>query len=639
MKRAVCLLCAACLILVGCGSAAENPNAGPDDPPEQEHIHNVQSYTVAATCDEGEKLISYCPDCGERWEETTSPPLGHLYSETSESPSALRKCLRPECLSGVMPESDRIYDAQITYTFDQEKRAEIDGYYREIEAAIREAGAYESGCAQPDSFGSLAENYNAFYQAIGYLSTQYQYANLRYYEDIGSERARADFTEISEYYTQCTSDFYVMFCDIYGSAHRDYFFYGWPQATVEAYLRWGGIYGSEEYVALRNANTGILLERQQIADDSDPSIPGLYGEYVSNYNRLAEIMGYESYPEYAYPNVYYRDFSYRDVGTAEGYVKTYLAPLYSDVYAAYAAFVRSEIWTQSEIDEYKSILTGSFFDNQIANSAVNGYFGTVVKEDAAKKISFAEALQLLAKNGNYFLSDYERAFTSYVASLQTPFIMFGPDGYRTAFTVVHEFGHYFDFLYNGSRSASYELKETHSQGNETLFLAYLRGALSERAYRGILLYQLQYALSLIVSAMAVNRFEIAAFTNEYTGAGSDKLLADGKIAPDEYDELYRCILLDFGIDSDSDYWRRTVFQDPCYYVAYAFSRVCSLQLLIEADKSYADAVNKYLKLFTYSDDDSPSDYRSVLEYAGLYDYNNEALYREIAGYVANHAFG
>ena len=72
MKKVACVLSAACLIFVGCGSAGE-----PEDPPVQGHVHQLQSYTVDATCIEGAKRISFCAECGERWEETVSPALVH----------------------------------------------------------------------------------------------------------------------------------------------------------------------------------------------------------------------------------------------------------------------------------------------------------------------------------------------------------------------------------------------------------------------------------------------------------------------------------------------------------------------------------------------------------------------------------
>lgn len=634
-KKTAGLLCAACLIFTGCKSTSAPP-------PEQAHVHIVQSVTKEATCEEAGKLFSYCTECGERWEETVSPPLGHLYAETSESPSRLKKCMRPGCYSGVMPQSERIYDESVTYTFDAEKRAEIDGYYEAVEAYLEEAGPYVQGSAggSPSSFREMVVNFNAYSQSFGYLNEQNRYAELRYYEHDGSEKTRNDFAEISAYYTQVTSNYYVMFCDICDSAYRDAFTdvlvqSGWSQELIAAYLHWGEIYRSQEYAALRNRNTEILLEYRTITDFADPSIPVLYGEYVSNYNRLAVLTGYENYPAYAYGNVYRREYGYREAEGAAGYIKQYLSPVYAAVNGAYTEYMTSREWTQAETDEYAGMLTASFFENTVANGAVNDYFEKVVTKDANKEISFAEEFRLLMKNGNYFLADSERAFTAFVPSLNVSFLSLGPGYYRTAFTLVHEFGHYFQYAYNGGVTVSYDLMETHSQGNEALFLAYLKDSLSERAYRGVLLYRLRTALNTVISAMAVNTFETAVYTNEYTGTDSGKFLADGKITPDEYDGLYTCILSDLGVGESSDYWRRVVFQNPCYYVSYSLSQVCSLQLLAEACDSFESALNKYLKLFTYTDSASLTGYGSVLEYAGLYGYDDEALYREVSSYISS----
>lgn len=640
MKRVACVLCAACLILAGCGTPVEetgDPPVQTDDPPVQGHVHNLQSYIIDATCEEGAKRITYCTECGERWEETVSSALGHLYSETSDSPSGLKKCVRPGCFSGEMPQSDRIYDEAVMYTFDDAKRTEIDGYYRAIEQAIEAAGAYSPNATiDYGYYYQLALNYNAYSAEVNKLSVQYRYAQLRYNENSKSEKTRADYAEIAAYYTENISRYYVMYSNIYDSAYRDYFFGNFPAETVDALVSMGRMYGAEEYVSLQNRNNEILLEYRQLADVSDESVPTLYAEYVSNYNALARLYGYENYPDYAYANVYGRDYTYRDVSTVADYIKQYFSPIYTAVNSAYNDYLHSGEWTQGEIDEYTGVLTASFFENTYANDAVNGYFEGIETKGAKKVISFATELQTLIKNGAYFLADSEQAYTVYLESLGVPFLLLGPGSYRSAFTVVHEFGHYFNYIYNGNAADSYDLKETHSQGNEALFLAYLKDNLSERAYRGVLLYQLQYALNVIIAATAVDMFEIAVYAGEYTGTGSEKFLADGTITPDEYDELYTCILSDFGFDSGSDYWRRTVFANPCYYISYSLSRTCSLQLLVEAEtNSFESALNKYLKLFTYTDSEALKDYRSVLEYAGLYDYNNERLYGDIYRYIAS----
>ncbi len=624
MKKLVCLLCAACLVFASCGEVTPPP------PPQVEHVHSVQTRTIEATCTEGGKVLSYCGECGENLEERDTQPLGHLYPETSESPSRLRKCQRAGCFSGVMPESDRIYDEQITYTFDAGKRAEIDGYYRTMEETLEREFS-------DDASITLLNAFSRFYNSISYLSEQYRYADLLYYKDFGSEKTRNDFEEISAYYTENTSKLYVIFYEICQSEFSADFTdilmqSGWSQPLIDVYVHYGELYREQDYAALQNRNTQILLEYRQMENVEESSaIPELYREYVSNYNQIAKVLGYENYPDYAYRNIYYRDYTYRDVGVAAGYIKQYLSPLYAAVCKEYEEYIRSEAWTQAEINEYMSLLSASFFDNTISNNAVNDYFESVTDKNAEKEISFAAELQSVMKNGNYFLTDGERAFTSYVSPLEVTFMTFGPDYYRTAFTVVHEFGHYFDYIYNGNLATSYDLKETQSQGNEAIFLAFLKDAgLSERAYRGVFLYRLQSALGAVISTMAVDTFETAVFTNEYSGGGA--FLSDGKITPDEYDALYNQILSDLGVEADSAYWRKTVFGNPCYYVSYSLSQVSCLQLLVEAEKnSVESALQKYLKLFTYPD--SHHTIGGIFGYAGLYNYWDEALYRELSGYI------
>jgi oligoendopeptidase F len=132
--------------------------------------------------------------------------------------------------------------------------------------------------------------------------------------------------------------------------------------------------------------------------------------------------------------------------------------------------------------------------------------------------------------------------------------------------------------------------------------------------------------------MAVNEFEIAVYTNTYTGTNSDVIMADGQITSNEYDNLFTSILSDFGLENvgSKTYWRYVTIAQPCYYISYSVSLLASMQLFAVAQQqSFMLAVQSYIRLIEYTRVHPEYTYSEVLTYAGLYDFSDEKLYVEL----------
>ena len=171
-----------------------------------------------------------------------------------------------------------------------------------------------------------------------------------------------------------------------------------------------------------------------------------------------------------------------------------------------------------------------------------------------------------------------------------------------------------------------------------LFLAYLTSC--EDINRADLViaetYELLIILDTVMNALAVDTFEQAVYTDVYNGAYSAEIMADGVISADEYDLLYESVLVDLGIKeyNTTTYWRYMTITSPCYYVSYSVSAVSVLQLYAMAQTDFDAAKESYLKLFTYVDelteDDDYMTTDEILEYAGMYSFNDEELYRYLS---------
>jgi hypothetical protein len=407
------------------------------------------------------------------------------------------------------------------------------------------------------------------------------------------------------------------------------------EEEIKAFLFDSNALSNPEYTALKNRNDEIeviFLAIDKPAESKE--IPALYAEFVENNNKMAQLMGYDNYLEYAYENVYSRDYSYQDADQIRDFVKQYLVELF----VALAKGGSNAEYTNAEYKDFTTISTLSFFENQKVNQLVNGYIDTMAfTSNPDKQISFSDTLNNLILDDNLFKGQYKGAFVTYFSAFDLPIAYFGP-GYYGASTIVHEFGHYMNEIYNNSEyDQSFDLLETHSQGNEIIYLNYLKTQLSKGTYALLEASQIKDMLQTVIISLSVDEFEQAVYLNTYDGVGADAIMADGNITADEYDTLFNCVLQSFGVSGmiNSAYWRYVTIGSPCYYVSYAVSALSILQLHeIAYTESLETATDAYLKLFTYTDVNPDMNTEEVLLYSGMHSYTDEALYKEFAEYMA-----
>ena len=278
-------------------------------------------------------------------------------------------------------------------------------------------------------------------------------------------------------------------------------------------------------------------------------------------------------------------------------------------------------------------IENSFFSDALGNKLFNDYIDDMnmaFTSNPDKQISFSDTLNNLMADGNMFRGTYEGAYVTYIRGANLPIAYFGK-GYDSASTVAHEFGHYMNEIYNEDEySQSFDLLETHSQGQEMLFLNYLSNHLEGNAYKLVETYSLINVLQTIVLATQVDCFEQAVYLNQYAGPNSEEIMADGKITADEYDKVYAGLSEYLGIEEDyrvDEYWRYVTISSPCYYISYAISGVNALQIYVNAKKQgFESAKESYLKLFTYTDVDPEMTTEEVLLYAGLTSYVDERTF-------------
>lgn len=583
-----------------------------------------------------------CARCG-KMEYTNVDALGHIYEDAPSEPSRVIRCTAEGCVSCLWGESNGTHKEALTFNFTADDEAAIDAKYNEVLALIEAAAKYDPALHGYAEEGALAEEYAAvdavhteLYELVEYAISQRQLAEIAYYCDMENSELEETYSYMMDYYTAVVAKFYTLSRPFYDSCYREFYYYGMTEEEINAFLFDSDAISNPEYTALKERNNAIEVEFLALTDPSiGTELPRLYAEFVENNNKMANLMGYDNYLEYAYENVYGRDYSYEDAAHLSEYVKTHLGPAFA---AIYDKWDRLTGYTQEDIDKYYAQVLDPFFENLESNTLVNDYIDLLAfTSNPDKNITFSDEFNKLMGDGNMFRGDYEGAFVTTISGVNIPIAYFG-SGYDSAFTIVHEFGHFMNEVYSADVAEEYldfnqsfDLLEMHSQGNELLYLCYLQdnADMSEIALSLVETYQLVNMLYVVMAGMTIDSFEQAVYLNEYDGTGADVIMEDGKITFDEYDLLYTGICTDYGVEEVIDgYWRGGMtITSACYYVSYSISAISVLQLYEMAQTDGFDvAKDAYLKLFTYVDENPEMTMEEVLAFAGMLSYNNEELY-------------
>ena len=599
------------------------------------------------TCTSNGSTDYKCAHCG-KMQYSNIDAVGHNYEEVSAEPSRVRRCLNEGCTGCAWGEYESKYTEELTFKHTQEDEEILEAKYQEVKALLESAPAYDPALHAYAETGALAEEFAAvdaehteLYDLILYAMSQEQLAMVAYYCDMKNTELEETYSYMMDYTTSLISKFYTLSQPFYDSCYRDYYYHGMTEEEIKAFLFDSNAVSNPEYTALQERNNAIEVEFLSLSSSEQASkLPELYAEFADNNNKMAHLMGYDNYLEYAYENVYDRDYTYQEAAQLSEYAKTYIAPIFTNLYRAWSGFSSA---TEEVRALFNAQVSNSFFGDLSGNTLVNDYIDTMgFTSNPDKTISFSDEFNKLMGDGNMFRGQYAGAFVTSIYSENLPIAYFGK-GYDNCFTVVHEFGHYMNEVYSGEifekgdYSQSYDLLEMHSQGDEMLYMCYLEehSGYSRDALAMIRTYSLVNMLYSAIAGFTIDTFEQAIYLDQYAGYGADQIMADGTITADEYDTLYTYICTDYGVETLlNGYWEYGMtILSPCYYVSYSVSASAVLQLYeVAKTQGFDVAKEQYLKLFTYVDEDPHMGMNDILEYAGMLSFVDEELYIRLDQY-------
>ena len=627
----------------------------------------VDAPAIAETCTEPAYTAgTACSRCGEYFSghEVAKPALGHDVDANEVNYFTYVLCGR--CYHYVTKDGADPFETEFIYDFDDAKKQEIDEAYQAIKDALT------AKTVSGETLDDLFEVYDGY---VSYVQAQYQFA--RVLNDITYDNTtKAEYAAMSEYFNTTVSRYYTLFKEIYESdTYRDYFFQEWSQDDIDEVLALADSYDLEnqnavdkiieEYEKLLNSWRGTTSQTNKLYD--------LYSQLVEANNNIAVKADYANYMDYAYDKIFERDYTPAQVAAMRGMVKETIGPLLAKVGAAYIEwndnYKMQGGWKSTAAQNYYSqyaanaiwgnpnkYLNNADTLNLILNSrkSVADYYTFL--SDGDSSVDFYGALQDVFKTGNVFLADNTNmsAYTWYIYQKKTPIMVFGAESsYRDAFTFIHEFGHYYQFVHNGRLSVPMDHDETQSQGNEMLFLAWLHANMPQGVDEGFEILELEQLVNMlgsIVMSTAVDEFEYIIYTGADEFDGEPLPLVKGSDVID-YGALYKSILESYwaGIGGlfNTNYWMYVTFDNAAYYISYAMSALPCIELYAKAGTGAAGlaaARDSYLKLFTFSSEDSflaedrygdkyvTATYEQILNWAGLGGPFQQTLYETIETY-------
>lgn len=219
------------------------------------------------------------------------------------------------------------------------------------------------------------------------------------------------------------------------------------------------------------------------------------------------------------------------------------------------------------------------------------------------------------------------AFATEIGRYDAPFIFMNWDeaDFLSTTTIMHEFGHFYDFWlrYSEVTASGLDLAEVYSQALE-LLMHQSYGTFTENAEDAALNNLSDMAVSGVVYQAALEEFQLRVY--ELDSFDANILGRLWSEVQNDYG-LGVTVLTDAN-GADNTWFRVThLFDTPFYTVSYVTSALAALQLWSAGRDNWAAAANAYVELI-HANQNQPFD--DLMESAGLRSVHSPAVMRAIA---------
>jgi len=328
----------------------------------------------------------------------------------------------------------------------------------------------------------------------------------------------------------------------------------------------------------------------------------LYNRLIAEGTAFAKQTGYDNYYDYTAENSYFRDYGTEELEKFRDFVARYVVPLDKRATETY-----TEIYENLSDAQFSRLsdLMGYTPFNKLEKNYLNEYLDNLPESPST-------GMKHMFEKNNYICADWSDSHAgAFTTVVNAPFCYFGPGEYQGLFVVAHELGHYYADLTWGIDNYSYDLAETHSQGNELLLLRYMKGSLDEEVYQALVAFKINSLTQSIIIGTVLDHFEQTIYTDlssaNYKKEDFERILKE-KIFP-KYSlstEMEELLLSN---------WEEVCITTPGYYISYATSAVAALSLYEMAVEDYEAATEAYRK--TVEEPDAEQMFLGTLKNAGI----------------------
>lgn len=454
------------------------------------------------------------------------------------------------------------------------------------------------------------------------LSLKYQFLQTEYFGNPSDEnyqaykKAREQLNNFSEFYY-----IYLVKASECNDSIKKLIFGNKTDAEIKAYLE--SMRTSSDILALQNqiddaSNQGQLYSSQfsngELAEyEYFSKMLELLITISKAEHKLESKLHVDDYLNYLYKNEYRRPYERDEVNKLRSYVSNY-AVNYLETY---------------QIPDSLKVMDASNMAFALSIDSVTFCNRTFYTADAldrhAKRMggTFLNNYNHLWNDGYYYFSNNSNclgtASTSFPLSKLNDSILFFGNRYQSAMTVEHEFGHYNALRLNESnRSQSYDVLETHSQGNEFLFLDTLVKTFENSRYRlGSYYYADIYyfhRVSTLINLISTSLVENYVFDNY-------------NLSFDELTNGVHSILSSLGNYCSPTYWAYGSVCQPGYYISYATSLISAMEIGCQAANNFDYAKTNYENLVNYSG--SSTDFYSKMNSWNLHSPFSEEAFKYV----------
>lgn len=434
---------------------------------------------------------------------------------------------------------------------------------------------------------------------------------IAYYADTTNDVAFERYNNCDGYYTEFWTLYEALYAPMAESSYREVFFEDMTDEEIADAV--ANAVTDPALVELTNRKNEFENTFDNLTDEQIDGVGFDYNTFYKNYiavsNEIAAMYGYENYLDFAYAEVFSRDFTYQNVLDYVNGLNENLMPLMTAAFDEVISIKNA--MTSEEYYETFALLDASFLEPS-SRLLLDGFYRSLGDE-------IYGIYRSLWDNGYYYIASDKNAMqTAFTSTFMTddggtfPYLFFS-QSYATVGTFVHEFGHYCNmYLADGRGGESYEVMESQSQGAEWLFYAYLAnaGILNGDQARLLSLYQLYDSSFYVVLGGLLGALDIAVYTEPLP----EKTKFNNMMASVIDTAFPSGFPSNFLTNSQVYYYYRvcSVGNSQAYYISYSLSLITSIEIFARASEDYATGAAVYCELLGYS-----SDYLATLTEIGL----------------------